>query len=238
MLIKLTKMILRFIFYAFILLLACLIIARAITGIYASEKIYTQQDAPSQRVAIVFGAGLRWDGSPTAILRDRMETAADLYRSGRVEKLLLSGDNRYIDYNEPLAMKTYALELGIPENDLVLDYAGRRTYDTCYRARDIFGVKDALLVTQDFHLPRAIFTCNSLGINAFGVKAANRSYRTTSLLFWNVRESAASLVAIWDLWISKPLPVLGSPEPIFPPASSALQVGSGNGRSNHLGGDR
>jgi SanA protein len=235
---KLTKMVLRFGFYAFVFLIACLIIARAITGIYASEKIYTQDDAPNQRVAIVFGAGLRWDGAPTAILRDRMETAADLYRSGRVEKLLLSGDNRYIDYNEPLAMKTYALELGIPEIDLVLDYAGRRTYDTCYRARDIFGVKKALLVTQDFHLPRALFTCNSLGIDAFGVKAANRTYRTASLLYWNIREFAASLVALWDLWVGKPVPVLGDPEPIFPPASSALQVDSGNDGSNHLGGDR
>ena len=108
-------------------------------------------------VVIVFGAGLRRDGTPTTVLRDRVETAAELYRQGKVEKLLMSGDNRFVDYNEPEAMRQYALQLGIPDEDIVLDYAGRRTYDTCYRAGAIFGVKKVILVTQLFHLPRAIY---------------------------------------------------------------------------------
>ena len=80
----------------------------------------------------------------------------------RFKKYLMSGDNRFLDYNEPGAMCAYALSLGVPEDAIVLDYAGRRTYDTCYRAHAIFGIQQAVLVTQSFHLPRALFTCNML----------------------------------------------------------------------------
>ena len=81
------------------------------------------------------------------MLPDQVRAAADLYHAGKVHKLLLSGDNRFVDNNEPRAMKEMALVLGVPEEDLVLDYAGRRTYDTCYRARHILGVERAVLVT-------------------------------------------------------------------------------------------
>jgi vancomycin permeability regulator SanA len=164
----------------------------------------------------VFGAGLWRDGSPTPVLRDRVATAADLYFDGKVEKLLMSGDNRFESYNEPAAMREYALLLGIPDDAIVLDYAGRRTYDTCYRARDIFKVKQAILVTQRFHLPRALYICNVLGLQSIGVTADRRDYRESSLLYWNIRELPAALVAVWEVHISKPLPVLGNPEPIFP----------------------
>ncbi len=129
--------------------------------------------APTEGVAIVFGAGLTRGGYPTAVLRDRVETAAQLYFAGKVQKLLMSGDNRSDNYNEPGAMREYALSLGVPSDAIVLDYAGRRTYDTCYRAKAIFGLKSALLVTQQFHLPRALFLCNALGIQAAGVEANN-----------------------------------------------------------------
>jgi SanA protein len=180
--------------------------------IYAQPHIYPPGQAPVKRVAIVFGAGLRWDGTPSPVLEDRVATAAELYRSGKVEKLLMSGDNRFLDYNEPGAMMNFALKLGIPREDIVLDYAGRRTYDTCYRAKEIFGVTQALLVTQEFHLPRAVFTCNSLGLPAEGVIADRRRYIMTA----TIREIPADLVALWDVWVARPLPVLGNPEPIFP----------------------
>jgi SanA protein len=167
-------------------------------------------------VAIVFGAGLWWDGSPSPVLRDRVATAAQLYFSGKVKKILMSGDNRFLDYNEPGAMRAYALGLGVPETDIVLDYAGRRTYDTCYRARAIFGVQEAILVTQGFHLPRALYTCNQLGVQAIGVSADLRDYRRGALVYWHARETPATLVALWEVHLSRPLPVLGYPEPIFP----------------------
>jgi SanA protein len=198
-----------------ILTLLALAIPRWITGAYALNRIYDAEESPARRVAIVFGAGLRRDGTPTAILRDRVETAANLYFDGKVEKILMSGDNRFDYYNEPESMRQYALSLGVPVDAIALDYAGRRTYDTCYRARVIFGVKDALLVSQKFHLPRALFLCNALGLESAGVEAHQRSYRSRALLIWNLREQLATIGAFLDVYVSNPVPVLGSPEPLF-----------------------
>lgn len=192
------------------------VLPRLITGVYARSHIINIEKVQPSPVAIVFGAGLWRDGTPTPVLRDRVETAAELYFAGKVEKLLMSGDNSRQDYNEPQAMRDYAISLGVPDAVIALDYAGRRTYDTCYRARDIFGIRSAILVTQSFHLPRAIYTCNALGIKATGVPADQLDYRKGSLAYWNLREIPASLVALWEVHISKPLPVLGDPEPIFP----------------------
>jgi len=197
------------------LALLTVILPRLITGLYAMNRIYQTNESPSKRVAIVFGAGLRRDGTPTAILRDRVETAANLYASGKVEKILMSGDNRFENYNEPESMRQYALSLGVPAQAIALDYAGRRTYDTCYRAKAIFGVDSALLVSQKFHLPRALFLCNALGLDAAGVEANQRHYRRLALFLWNFREQLATIGAFLDVYISNPLPVLGDPEPLF-----------------------
>jgi SanA protein len=190
-------------------------VPRIITAAYASSRVYTIEDVPTHPVAIVFGAGLSRNGAPSAVLRDRIEAAAQLYFGGKVQKLLMSGDNRFVDYNEPGAMLSYAVELGVPEKDIVLDYAGRRTYDTCYRARYIFGVKDAILVTQNFHMARALYTCNILGVSAQGVPADARRYLRRYIAIWGVRETLATTVALWEVWVSRPLPVLGKPERIF-----------------------
>jgi len=188
--------------------------ARLTTQIYASSRTYSVESVPANPVAIVFGAGLLRDGTPTAVLRDRIQTAAELYFSGQVQVLLMSGDNRFVDYNEPGAMRSYAISLGVPEDAIVLDYAGRRTYDTCYRAGQIFGVSQAILVTQDYHLPRAVFICNLLGLQAVGVPADQRVY--SAHILWQIRELPATVVALWEVLITKPEPVLGNPEPIFP----------------------
>ena len=103
---------------------------RIMTSVYAVFRTYSIENVSTERVAIVFGAGLRRDGTPTAVLRDRVETAAQLYFDGKVEKLLMSGDNRFENYNEPESMRQHALSLGVPDGAIVLDYAGRRTYDT------------------------------------------------------------------------------------------------------------
>jgi vancomycin permeability regulator SanA len=191
-------------------------LSRIATIYHGRGRIFNLHNAPSKPASIVFGAGLRRDGTPTSVLRDRVLTAVELYKEGKISKILMSGDNRFDYYNEPGAMKEFALEFGIPEEAIVLDYAGRRTYDTCYRAREIFGLRDVILVTQRFHLPRAIFTCNSLGVNAVGVTADSYYYRRRSQLFWNIREIPATAAAFWHINISKPTPVLGDPEPIFP----------------------
>ncbi len=198
-----------------------LLFARLMTTLHSRGRIYKAEDAPHAPVAIVFGAGLYRDGSPTPVLRDRVQAASDLYFQGKVDKILMSGDNRFVDYDEPSAMLEYAVGLGVPADDIVRDYAGRRTYDTCYRAREIFGVEEAILVTQAFHLPRALYLCDQLGVDSNGVSADLRYYLKRSRIFWNIRETLATVTALWDVHISHPLPVLGEYEPIFDEAGNS-----------------
>lgn len=221
MLNKLFRFVLRLVLWLSLVALLGLVAPRLITAIYAAQHTYSPEELPAKlsnsgRAAIVFGAGLRRDGAPTAVLRDRIQTAANLYFAGKVDRLLMSGDNRFADYNEPGAMRNYALSLGVPDEAIALDYAGRRTYDTCYRAAHIFGVQQAVVVTQPFHLPRALYTCAQMGIITQGVPANHYRYLARSLLLWNLRETFATAVALLDIHITRPLPVLGSPEPIFP----------------------
>jgi SanA protein len=175
--------------------------------------VWTDVSAATARpVAIVFGAGIRPDGRLSPMLRDRMDTAIDLYRAGLVRKLLVSGDNRFANYDEPSRMYDYAVAQGLPPEDVVRDYAGRRTYDTCYRASAIFGVTQAILVTQRFHLPRALFTCRSLGVDAVGFSADRRVYFSNP--YYRLRDAFATLRAWWDVAIARPTPVLGAKEEI------------------------
>ncbi len=184
--------------------------------ILTDVSVYNLENVPSKAVVLVPGAGLNAVGGPSAPLKDRLDAAIQLYRDGKVEKLLLSGDNSSIHYNEPGAMQTYAIEAGIPEEDLVLDFAGQRTYDSCYRARHIFGLDELIVVTQAYHLPRAIFLCENLGLDVAGIPVEQSRYIRSRYLFWNIREVFASIVAWTDVFITKPLPILGEFEPIFP----------------------
>jgi len=209
------KALLRMFVYIVLVSLLLIVIVRVGSELFARSHTASPADVEPAPAAIVFGAGLWRDGSPTPVLEDRVATAVDLYFSGKVKKILMSGDNRFVYYNEPGAMKTYALSLGVPEEDIVQDFAGRRTYDTCYRARAIFGLKDAILVTQSFHLPRALILCSGVGIQATGVSADRRVYTTRSQVYWNLREVPAILISFWEIFVSHPEPVLGNPEPIF-----------------------
>jgi len=181
---------------------------------YAARYSFTADDVPQRRVAIVFGAQVRPDGSPSLMLQDRIETAVQLYHAGKVQKIIMSGDNRFAYYNEPAAMMAYAIERDVPPEDIQPDYAGRRTYDTCYRARDVFLVDAPILVTQKFHLPRAILTCRALGLDAVGVSADRRWYGYGALGWSSVRELAATLRATLDIILRRPAPVLGKPIPV------------------------
>ena len=213
---KLLRLCLRLALTLGLLGLFGLLLPRFILLLYAKPRTFSAAGVHPRRVAIVFGAGLWRDGTPTPVLQDRVQTAANLYFTGKVDKLLMSGDNHVVEYNEPEAMRQFALSLGVPDQDIVLDYAGRRTYDTCYRARNIFGLDSVILVTQDFHLPRAIYLCNMLGVDAVGVPADIQYYRKLSRAIWHLRETLATLGAVNDVMFKKPLPVLGDPEPIFP----------------------
>jgi len=196
-----------------VLVLLAPLALRAWVGRQTAGQIYAVPlDVPSSPAAIVLGAGYWPGGRLSHALADRMDTAIALYEAGRVNKLLLTGDNRVADYNEPAAMAAYAQARGVPREDLVLDYAGRRTYDSCYRASAIFGAKRAILVTQEFHLPRALYTCNQLGLETTGVVADRRTYQRDA--WYQLRELFALTRAWLDLKVFKPVPVLGDQIPV------------------------
>lgn len=158
--------------------------------------ISSVENALEKPTAIVFGAGLRWDGRPTPVLADRVSTAVQLFNEGKVESLLMSGSANSHGHNEAFAMRDYAHTLGVPEEVIQVDTSGDRTYLTCLNAKENFNVTSALLVTQEFHLPRALVLCEALGIDAQGVSADLREYRAEG--FWSFRETAATLRALWD----------------------------------------
>jgi SanA protein len=190
-----------------------LLLLPAWVGQHYRDRIYESVDeTPNMPVGIVFGAGYWPSGHLSDALADRMDTAIDLYEAGKVNKLLLTGDNRFVDYNEPAVMSQYAQDRGVPQNDLVLDYAGRRTYDSCYRAGVIFGVERAVLITQQFHLPRAMFTCDRLDLEVVGVVADRHEYIRAP--WYRLREVFALARAWLDLIVIKPLPVLGDQIPV------------------------
>ena len=164
------------------------------------------------RIAIAFGARVWDDGSLSQALYDRVITAVELYRAGRVKKILMSGDNPTHEYDEPTAMKQTAIQLGVPEQDIVLDFAGRRTYDTCYRAKEIFEVKKAILVTQEFHQARSLYLCNNLGVDSIGITADRRKYLGSR------RRAVRELFSIFSAWFEMNFlpfePIGGQKEPI------------------------
>lgn len=170
-------------------------------------------DIPKHRVGIVFGAGIdRETGAPTPYLQWRVETAVKLYKAGRIQKLLMSGDNSRKGYDEPTAMKKLAVKEGVKASDITLDYAGFNTYDSCYRAHFVFGLNDATLITQGYHLPRAVFACSGLGVQATGVDAVNHGRDWA--FNYTVREWISTDKITWQL-IFRPTPTaLGPKVPI------------------------
>lgn len=174
---------------------------------------YSVAAVPVRKVAVVFGAGVLPDGTPTPYLKMRIKTAVQLYKTHRVQVLLLTGDNSTSHHNEPVAMGKYAEQLGVPAGSIVLDYAGFNTYDSCYRARFIFGVKSAILVSHGYHLPRAITTCRGLGVASVGVPAdTGRGQGYT----WNylLRELVSTDKAMLQIAFKPHPTVLGKTEPI------------------------
>ncbi len=172
-----------------------------------SLRFSDPRQVPPKSVAIVFGAEVRPNGQLSTMLAARVQQAAEAYRTGRVHKILMTGDNSRTDYDEVTAMKRYAVELGVPADVIHLDYAGFSTYESCYRARDIFGIRDAIVITQGYHLPRAVYTCAHLGIDTVGLETNDRgTYSAHTMRRHIVREILATAKALWDVHFSQPLP--------------------------------
>ena len=155
-------------------------------------------DVSRTDVAIVLGAGLRPDGTPSTYLRRRLDAAAELYARGTVGAILVSGDNSTTQHDEPTAMRDWLVGLGVPEDRVVRDFAGLDTHDSCVRAHEVFGVTDAVVITQDYHLRRALFSCREAGIDVVGLGVSSTSVEPIKAVLYRVREIPASIKAAWD----------------------------------------
>lgn len=173
------------------------------------------------RVAIVFGAGLSPDGTPSPLLNDRLLAAEELLRRGVVDRLLMSGDNTTQGHNEPSAMRRAAIARGVDPDLIALDYGGRRTWDSCRRASEIFGVTRAVVVSNDFHRARTIVVCRAAGVTVDGaVGTSTGGYSRADRGKWQVRELAASWRGVMDAWIDHPQAAVGGePIDIYDPAA-------------------
>jgi vancomycin permeability regulator SanA len=173
----------------------------------SSLRFTNPKQVPSKSVAIVFGASVYRNGKLSPMLAARVQQAVETYRAGHVQKILMTGDNSRTDYDEVTAMKRYAIELGVPAEVIHLDYAGFSTYESCYRAREIFGIQDAILITQGYHLPRAVYTCAHLGIDVVGLETNDRGRYSARVMGRHViREVLATGKALWDIHVWQPLP--------------------------------
>ncbi|WP_092590065.1 SanA/YdcF family protein [Acidaminobacter hydrogenoformans] len=187
----------------------------------------TQRILPQEEVTgfqadciLVLGAGITPDGRPSYMLRDRLDKGIELYEAGAAPKLLLSGDNGQERYDEVNAMKQYVLEHGIPKEDVFLDHAGFSTYESVYRAKAIFQVERAIIVTQKYHLYRALFIAKQLGLETIGISTLERRYAGQ----WgrDVREFLARNKDFFQ--------TLYKPEPTF--LGEVIPI-SGDGRLSH-----
>jgi SanA protein len=169
-------------------------------------------DVPAKYTALVLGARVYSGGAMSAMLADRLQTAVTLYREGTVERFLLSGDHGRTDYDEVNAMKVFLLREGVPPADIFLDHAGFDTYDSVYRAKAVFGVTDVLVVTQRFHLPRAVYAARALGLDAHGVVADRQRY--AGELRNQLRESLARVKAVANVLLGAKPTFLGNSIPI------------------------
>lgn len=191
-----------------------------VTWVYvaAAGRVRTIDDVPEAPVALVLGAGV-WGDQPSRLLARRLDVAIDLYRAGKVKVLLVSGDNSREEYNEPDVMRRYLVEHGVPETQVVADYAGFSTWDSCVRAKKVFGVDRLIVVSQEFHVRRALVLCEAAGLDAYGVgdDSLHGELRGPTL-FGGAREILAAYKALGEAALQPDPTFLGPSEPGIPNA--------------------
>lgn len=200
------------------LIVAALVCVMALFGLVNITMIVGEQghmyerpeDVPERIVVIVPGAAVLRSGELSAVFLDRANAAIALYRAGKARNILVSGDNSTEEHNEVDPARNYLVAQGVPREDIYLDHAGFDTYSTMYRAREVFGVRSAIVATQSFHLPRALFIAQILGIDAVGLRSDN-----VHLLARNEwRESLARVKAVMDLLLRREPKFLGEMVPV------------------------
>ena len=184
------------------------------TRALASDRNLTATQAPARDVAIIFGAEMYPSGRPSPYLRARLDLGVRLFLDDKARVLIVSGDNADAHHNETTNMKKYLVSQGVPAHRIVEDEYGLDTYDTCVRAREVFGLDEALLVSQRYHLHRAVATCRAVGLDAVGV--GDVSVKRTSRRWddFSRREVGANLKMVWDLATRRTPNLEGDPDAV------------------------
>lgn len=206
-------LIISFIILVTIVVMSSLLIINMVES-YGEKFIISEDNLPKDCDAIiVLGAGIKDDGTPSDILVDRLETSKEVYSAGASDAFILSGDHGREEYNEVKAMKEYIITDDINEERIFLDHAGFSTYDTMYRAKEIFKVKKVIIVTNEYHLPRALYLARKMGIDAYGIASDKRNYLYIDN--YKKREKLAQLKDFVYINILKPKPeFLGESIPV------------------------
>jgi len=176
-------------------------------------------DTPTTTVAMILGASVLGNGTLSPILKERVDKAIELYQAHKVQKILMTGDNGALSHNEVEPVRRYLLQAGIPPEDIFLDHAGFDTYSSMFRARDVFGITSITVVSQHFHLPRAVFIARTLGLQAFGTEAGSGETH----IYNDVREVPASIKAALDLMFARVPKYLGPQFPIMGTGTTTWQ---------------
>lgn len=207
-----------------LIIAACVMLVLA-SALFAAIQVYinksakpylvTLESAPEAEAVIILGAMVYSNGSPSPILRDRLDYGYELYISGKVQKILVSGDHGTEGYDEVNAMRDYLLAKGVPREDIFMDHAGFDTYDSMYRAKEIFGIDTLIISTQQFHMSRAVYIARRLGINAYGYPSEDKDIYNMTYL--NLRESLAKVKAFIETdilrreskFLGEAIPIMG-----------------------------
>lgn len=196
---------------------AAVVLLNALVKSTGTERMLSEGDAPPEGVdcILVLGCGVKPDGTPSDMLRDRLDTAIGLYERGASDRMLMSGDNGSADYNEVGVMKAYAVARGVPSQAVFQDHAGFSTYDSLYRAGAVFGAKRVVVVTQRYHLYRALYLADRLGLDAWGRDAdrhvyGGQSVREVREVFARGKDFFAALAKPQPKYLGDPIPLAGS----------------------------
>ncbi len=172
-----------------------------------AAQIYSVNTVPTSSLAIIFGGGMKNNGTEMSDMQwDRVSVGAELFKTGKVERLMITGDDGWFKANEITAMKNRLLELGVPEEKISADPHGYRTYESCLREAQLFNINSAIVISQSFHLPRIQYLCEHFGIETTLVQADVRIYES----WWvpNAREWLARVKAVWQVEVTKPQPMI------------------------------
>lgn len=198
--------------------IGAVVVVAAVVGVTNAVVLKTGGDrivsadvaaASDAQCILVLGASVLPDGTPSGILQDRIDRGIELYFAGAAPKIIMSGDNGTESYNEVLAMKNYAIAKGVPSEDIFCDHAGFSTYESMYRAKHVFGVERMIVVTQTYHLYRALYAANGLGVDAVGVESDLHSYGGQPM--FDLREVPARTKDFFQTLVANPSKFVGDP---------------------------